>query len=105
MALFDHLMVGRIHGEVGAPEMNVDNNIPHVVGHVLKRFVSKNTGIGNQEIDSPERVNGLLNHCFGVCFICDVSIICDRLATHRFYFVNHSVRHAAATTCAVATTP
>ena len=73
--------------------MDIDDDIPHFIGHILEGLVTKNASVGNQEIDPAELIDSPLDHGFGIGFFCHVAIVGDSLAAGCKYFVDDLIGH------------
>lgn len=68
--------------------MNLDNQIPIVILHILEANIPQNTSIINEHIDPPKRLNGSLNNPLSIL---NAVVVCDRFAACSFDLVNDYV--------------
>ena len=62
---------------VSSFDMNLDDQVPIGVAHVLEADIPQNAGIVKQDVDSPKFLDGSLNNIFPML---DAVIVCDSFA-------------------------
>ncbi len=72
-------MVG---GGEGALEVHVDHGVPVELGHREHHAVPQDPGVVDQDVATPERVDGLVDHLAGGVEVGHVGAVDDCLAAH-----------------------
>lgn len=70
---------------VSTLHVDLDDQIPILILHILKADVSQDPRIIDKDIDPPERLNGRLDNSLAIL---DTVVVCDRLAARGFDLID-----------------
>ena len=82
--------------------MDVEDDVPHVVRHVLERLVAQDAGVVDRDVELAELVHRALDHRPGGIAVGDRAVVGDRPAAGVADLLGHLVGHRGAGARAVA---
>jgi hypothetical protein len=86
--LFSHVWPCSSCALVGALDMNCEDQIPVLVGHVLEADVSKNAGIVEQDVDSAKGIDGSLDDTVAIL---DAIVVGNSLTAGLFDLIDNKI--------------